>query len=95
MKTIPLFKLSFLLIAAIALVFTGCKKDDTTVDPPTNGSTTIQQISQDDNQLQQIDDDINLDIEIMLTGSGLKSIQWLPCNATIDSTSIAIFINER
>jgi len=88
MKTTPLFKLSFLLIAAIALVITGCKKDDTTVDPPTNGSTTIQQISQDDNQLQQIDDDINLDIEIMLTGSGLKSIQWLPCNATIDSTSI-------
>ncbi len=82
-----LFKLSFLLIAAIALVITGCKKDDTT-DPGTNGSTSIQEISQDDNELQQIDDDINLDIEIMLTGGGLKSINWLPCNATIDSANV-------
>jgi len=88
MKTTPLFKLSLVLIAAIALAVTGCKKENPNVDPAPNGSTSIQQISQDDNQIQQIDDDINLDIEIMLTSGGMKSITWLPCNATIDSTNI-------
>ncbi|MFH1297287.1 MAG: hypothetical protein ABIJ04_08460 [Bacteroidota bacterium] len=87
MKTNHLFKFGLLLVAALALVITGCQKDP--VDPPPgNGSTSVQQISQDDNQMQKINDDINLDIEIMMTGGGLKSTTWLPCNATIDSTNV-------
>ena len=88
MKTNHLCKLGLLLVAAFALTVSGCKKDPV-VDPPAgNGSTSVQQISQDDNHLQKIDDDINLDIEKMMTGGGLKSTTWLPCNATIDSTNV-------
>ncbi len=88
MKTAHLFKLSLVLIAAIALAITGCEKEDPIVNPPTNGSTSIQQLSQDDNNIQKIDDDINLDIEILMTGNSMKSINWLPCNVTIDSTNV-------
>ncbi|TSA30370.1 MAG: hypothetical protein D4R67_00580 [Bacteroidetes bacterium] len=77
-----------LLTAAFALAIMGCQKNPNTDPPGPDGSTSVQQISQDDNQLQKIDDDINLDIEIMMTGGGLKSTTWLPCNATIDSTNI-------
>jgi len=72
-----------------AVILTGCKKEDTIVDPPANnGSTSVQQISEDDNRLQRIDDDINLDIEMMMSTSTLKSTDWLPCNAILDSTVI-------
>jgi hypothetical protein len=75
--------------ALMVLVVTGCKKEET-IDTPddNNGSTTIQQISTDDNNLQKIDDDVNLDIERMLSGGNLKSTTWVPCNATVDSTSV-------
>jgi hypothetical protein len=88
MKAIPLIRLSVLLIATLALAVTGCKKDPNPDPPGPNGSTKVQQISQDDNTLQRFDDDVNLDVEIMLSGGGLKSTNWLPCNATIDSTEI-------
>jgi len=88
MKTSQLIKLSLILVAALSLAVTGCKKDKGP-EPDNNGSTSVQQISQDDNHLQNIDDDINLDVEIMMTGGGLmKSTTWLPCNATIDSTNV-------
>lgn len=77
-----------ILFALVALVFSGCKKDPVDPIPDDSNSTSVQQISQDDNRLQNIDDDINLDIEVMMTGGNLKSTTWLPCNATIDSTSI-------
>ncbi len=88
MKTSHLFKLSMILVAAYALTFAGCKKDPIDPVPDPNGSTSVQQISQDDNHLQKISDDINLDVEIMMTGGTLKSTNWLPCNATIDSTNV-------
>ncbi|NQV03113.1 MAG: hypothetical protein HQ542_10725 [Bacteroidia bacterium] len=88
MKTNHLFKLGLLMVAAFALAITGCQKDPVDPPPDENGSTSVQQISQDDNHLQKIDDDINLDIEIMMTGGGLKSTTWLPCNATIDSANV-------
>ena len=75
--------------ALMVLVFTGCKKEETIEEPPDqNGSTTIQQLTRDDNNLQKIDDDVNLDIERMLTGGNLKATTWVPCNATVDSTSV-------
>lgn len=77
-----------ILVAAFALTFSGCQKDPVDPAPDGNGSTSVQQISQDDTHLQKIDDDINLDIEVMMTGGGLKSTDWLPCNATIDSANI-------
>ena len=88
MKTNHIFKLGLFMVATLALALTGCQKDPIDPIPDDNGSTSVQQISQDDNQLQKIDDDINLDIEIMMTGGGLKSTTWLPCNATIDSANV-------
>ncbi len=88
MKTNLFFKLSLLFIAAFTLSITGCQKDPIDPIPDGNGSTTVQQLSQDDNHLQKIDDDINLDIEVMMTGGGMKSTTWLPCNATIDSANV-------
>lgn len=88
MKTNHLFKLSLILAAAFALTFSGCKKDPVDPEPDTNGSTSVQQISRDDNKLQKIDDDINLDVEVLMSGGNLKSTNWLPCNATVDSTTV-------
>jgi len=88
MKTTSLFKPGLILFAAFALVITGCQKDPKEEPPTPNGSTTVQEVSQDDNNVQRVDDDINLDVEILMSGGQLKSVNWLPCNATIDSTEV-------
>lgn len=88
MKTAHLFKTGLFLMAALALALTGCQKDPNPDPPQTNGSTSVQQLSQDDNQVQNIDDDVNLDVEAMMSGGGTKSTTWLPCNVTIDSTNV-------
>jgi len=88
MKATFYLKISMFLFAAGVLFLSGCKKEPVEPGQDDTSSASIQQISQDDNQIQKIDDDINLDIEVMMTQGGLKSTTWLPCNATIDSTSI-------
>ncbi len=85
MKTRNLIRLTALLIAVVALSVTGCKKDKSTssVDP-----ASMQQLANDENQVQNASDEAMNDVNNILSGGNLKSTESLPCNATIDSTSV-------
>ncbi len=97
MKTKNLQQLAIILVSAIALIFTSCAKEDLSsgiVDP-----VSLEQLSIDENNVENIMNDAEGDITSVLSnnGSGLKSTEWLPCNATVDSTtsindSITIYI---
>lgn len=97
MKTKTLSNLAIILASAIALTFSSCAKDDLsmgTADP-----SSLEQLSADENNVENILNDAEGDITSVLSnnGNGLKSTAWLPCNATVDSTakindSITIYI---
>jgi hypothetical protein len=86
MKAMNLFKSLLFLVAIAGFVLTGCQKDkqnDLTPD-----SSSLQQLSKDENTLQTATDEALNDVNQVLSGSGLKSTNLWPCNATIDSTEI-------
>ncbi len=85
MKTKNFFRLAAILISALTLTFTSCKKD--TLDQGAADPTSLKQLSADENDVEGIMNDAEGDITSVMTnnGSGLKSTAWLPCNATVDS----------
>ena len=86
MKTNKLFLYALILVAASALVFTGCKKDK---NQDLNGdSSSLQQLSKDEINVVAASDEALNDANTLLSGGQLKSTQFLPCHATIDSTSV-------
>lgn len=88
MKTKNIIQLSLVLLTALVLSFTGCKKDTSTTTSTPN-TTSIQNLSNDENQVTKASDEALNDINNVLDGSGgtLKSTELLPCHATLDSTS--------
>jgi hypothetical protein len=87
MKSSNITKFFFFLFLATGLILAGCQKDDET--PSTNDSATLQQLSQDDNNVEAANDEAINDVNKMLSGGGhFKSTEALPCNATIDSTAV-------
>jgi hypothetical protein len=87
MKSAQLLKIFMILTISIGFILAGCQKDnekDTTKD-----SASLQQLSQDDNYVETAGDDAMNDVNAVLSGAGhLKSTEFWPCNATIDSTAI-------
>ena len=85
MKAQKFIRLLILLIAVTGLTFSGCKKDSntSTADP-----TSLQQLTEDDNAMQNASDEAMNDVDVFLAGNHTKSTENLPCNATIDSTSV-------
>jgi hypothetical protein len=86
MKAIKLLKFSLILIVLISLTLAGCQKEkdkDTSPD-----SSTLQQLSQDDNYVEIVSDDAMNDVNSLLSGGQFKSTNFWPCNATIDSTEV-------
>jgi hypothetical protein len=81
-----LFSLS--LIAALALSFTSCKKDNLSggkADP-----SSLTQLTADENNVEAIMDEAAGDITSAMNGdAGFKSTAQLPCNATLDSVAVA------
>ena len=84
MKTRNLIRLTALLIAVIGLSFSGCKKDKNNNDA--TDTSSMQQLANDENQVQNASDEAMNDVDILLSGTSLKSTEILPCNATLDST---------
>jgi len=82
MKTTTLFKLSAIFFAVFALTFTSCKKDKKT------DTESMQQLVQDENKMATSDDDAMNDVNTVLSGSSGKSLESLPCNVTVDSSTI-------
>lgn len=89
MKITKIIQLGFFLILSLGIVLSGCKKEEDTPEPdPNNGSSSVQQLSQDENFEQKVSDDIMNDVEGMLSSGSQRSVEWLPCNATIDSANV-------
>lgn len=97
MKTKNLIHLAVILVSAIALTFTSCKKDD--LDQGFADPTSLKQLAADENDIESIMNDAEGDITSVMTnmGNGLKAGGWKPCATTIDSStstkdSITIYI---
>ncbi len=87
MKTKNLFRLSALLFAFVTISFTACQKE--TIDEGSSDSSSLVQLSRDENNVEAILDDASKDVEgVMMGQGGYKSTSNLPCNATIDSASV-------
>lgn len=85
MKT-NFLKLAAILIAAVALSTTGCKKDDNNTDD--ENSKSLQQLSKDQVAIENATGDVMKDANSILSGESSKTLYGLPCNVTIDSTNI-------
>jgi hypothetical protein len=88
MKTRNFIQLSALLFAITCLSLTGCKKDK--IDEGNSDSTSMEQLSTDENNMEAVMDDAIMDVEGVLSyhGTNLKSTDAIPCNATIDSATV-------
>jgi len=98
MKTKNLFRFGFLMIAAMTITFTGCKKDTTTNKDKVN-TESMQQLSQDENSVENASDQALNDANQVLSPGKSKSTEpGGPCNTTItigpvidDTITIDIF----
>jgi len=100
MKTKNLFRLAVILVSAMTLTLTSCKKDN--LEKGTADPATLKQLSADENEVDGIMNDSEGDITSTLSNNftGLKSTEGLFCNATIDSLAkvndtVAIYITYK
>lgn len=74
----------FLIVLLAAVLFAGCKKDEPEKAKP--DSTPVQQLSRDDNSVEENMDEALVDAGQVVAGSGKSAIMGIPCGATLDST---------
>ena len=87
MKATKFLKIGLILITTAGLSLTGCQKEKQKDNSP--DSSSLQQLSQDDNFAENVNDEAMNDVNALLSGGGnLKSTNFWPCNATIDSTAV-------
>jgi hypothetical protein len=86
MKATGFMKFAMVLIAAAGLSLAGCQKEKQKDN--SSDSSSLQQLSQDDNFAENSSDEAMNDVNKFLSGGNLKSTDFWPCNATIDSTSV-------
>lgn len=86
MKTSHLFRMTMLVLAAAALTLTGCKKDKN--NNSNYDTSSIQQLAVDESNFESAMDETMNDVDQYLSSGNLKSTDNLPCNATVDSTSV-------
>ena len=86
MKTQKIFRLGFILIALLAIVATGCKKDNTT-NTKSSDTSSLQQLTKDEDNVTHVSDDASNDANVVLSGSTPKMFDpYWPCHVTLDST---------
>jgi hypothetical protein len=87
MKTKILFQLTVIFAFSIAFTLSSCKKDN--LDKGKADPTSMEQLSADENNVENIMNDATSDITSVMSnnGSNLKSTEWIPCNATVDSVA--------
>lgn len=84
MKTLNFLRSTFLLFAVAGMVLSGCRKDN----DETINTDNLKQTSKDEVTLRAADDMVTNDANRILSGGGSKSLLWVPCNATLDSTFV-------
>lgn len=85
MKIKNLILLSFFILALSGIMFSGCKKGE---KENNDGSSSLQQLSKDEENIQNASDEALNDANLFLSGASLTSTRTLPCHGTVDSTSI-------
>jgi hypothetical protein len=91
MKTKTFIQLSFFFIALLVISLASCKKESsTTTSSTTTPSTSLQNLVNDENQVNNASDDALNDINNVLGGGQgtMKETESIPCNATLDSTAV-------
>jgi len=74
----------FLIVLLAAALFAGCKKDEP--EQPKPDSTPVQQLSKDDNSVEENMDEALVDAGQVVAGTGKSAAMDIPCGATLDST---------
>lgn len=82
MKTKNLFRFGFLMIAAMTLMLAGCSKDKTTPKGSAN-TESMQQLTKDENNVDNASDQAMNDANTLLSSGKLKYTESGPCNATV------------
>lgn len=82
MKTKNLFRFGFLMIAVIMFILAGCSKEKTTTTG-TSQTESLQQLSNDENNVANASNRASNDAEAVLSQQKLKSTESGPCNTTI------------
>ena len=85
MKTKTGFRIFVILMAIISFNLTGCRKDKEVADPDTS---SLQQLSKDQENAESASDNVINDVNSVLSNGSKKSIEALPCNVTVDSSSV-------
>ena len=79
MKTKNLIKVALILVTVAGISFTSCKKDKSN-----DNTKSMQQLATDENDIQTASDDAINDANDILSKSPAKSLDLLPCGATVD-----------
>jgi hypothetical protein len=85
MKTKKFFRIAVLAMLTTSLSFVSCKKDKEVADPDTS---SLQQLSKDQEFEENITNDVLNDADNVLSNSSSKAMMLLPCNVTVDSSTI-------
>ncbi|MCX6252538.1 MAG: hypothetical protein NTX61_17525 [Bacteroidetes bacterium] len=89
MKARQLIILIAIIVTSFGLTFQGCKKSKTTDQTTNDKTTSLQQLTNDENKAENNSDEAMNDVNSVLSpGGGLKSAQFIPCNATVDSAVV-------
>jgi hypothetical protein len=84
MKTKNLFRFGFLMIAAMTLMFAGCKKTDTTTTKGKSDTESMQQLTKDENNVDNATDQACNDANAYMSQAKSKStLSGGPCNTTV------------
>lgn len=75
-------KILWSLMLVTIFVFSACNKEKEEVS---NDSTSVKQLTVDQNNVLQSADDVMNDMDRVVSTNTLKSTQWMPCNANLDS----------
>jgi hypothetical protein len=87
MKSTKMLKLIAIIFAVAGIIFTGCKKNRTN-DVANPDTTSLQQLSKDDAQVQASDDEITNDANAVLSSSKLSNSKGM--DTTISSCTIKV-----
>ena len=85
MKTKMTIRLAAILFAGLTIFSTGCKKDEQNNDSKTK---SLEQLSKDQVTVDGASADMLNDVNKILSGGNGKSLESLPCNVTVVSSSI-------
>ncbi len=86
MKTITLIRRIVLLhVITVIAIFMACKKEEVDKTPDTG---SLKQLAKDEQIVHNASEEVLSDVSDFMSGSSSKEIQILPCNATIDSSSV-------